>query len=207
MRFSIFGSTIATKHMKTLVLIPSLMLAASLAHAQVYQFAAALLPAATGATGSGTVTAVYNQGAQTLQLDINFSGLSGNTSMVHIHGPTVTAYTGGAGAITPHPYLPAFPAGVQSGTYSQLLDLTQTSSFGGAFVSSNGGTAAGAEAALFAAMMDGKTYLNIHTITFPGGEITGFLTPVPEPSTTAAVVAGLLGSFALVRRFRSASTR
>ena len=207
MRFPIAGLTITTQHMKTLVLFPSLMLAASLAHAQVYQFAATLAPVAAGATGSGTVTAVYDQGAKTLQLDINFSGLSGNTSMVHIHGPTATAYTGGAGAITPHPYLPAFPAGVTSGSYSQTLDLTQTSSFGGTFVSNNGGTAAGAEAAMFAAMMAGKTYLNIHTTTFSGGEITGFLTPVPEPSTTAAVVAGLLGSFALVRRFRSASTR
>jgi len=193
--------------MKTLVLFPSLMLAASLAHAQVYQFAATLAPVAPGATGSGTVTAVYDQGAKTLQLDINFSGLSGNTSMVHIHGPTAEAYTGFAGAITPHPFLPGFPASVQSGSYSATLNLTQTSSFRADFVSANGNTAAGAEAAMFAAMMAGKTFLNIHTSSFMGGEIEGFLTPVPEPSTTCAVVAGLLGSFALVRRLRSTHSR
>jgi hypothetical protein len=193
--------------MKTLSMVSSVILASCLAQAQVYQFTASLLPSGGSATGTGSVTADYDQAAKTLQLSINFSGLSGNTSMVHIHGPTATAYTGTAGAITPHPFLPSFPAGVTSGSYSQTLDLTQTSSFSGAFVSNNGGTAAGAEAAMFAAMMAGKTYLNIHTTTFSGGEITGFLTPVPEPSTTCAVVAGLLGSFALVRRFRSASTR
>jgi hypothetical protein len=53
-----------------------------------------------------------------------------------------------------------------------MLDL---SSYNPAFVSANGGTAASAEAALFAGIMAGHAYLNIHTTTFPGGEIEGFL--------------------------------
>jgi CHRD domain len=53
-----------------------------------------------------------------------------------------------------------------------------------AFVTANGGTAATAEAALLSGMMDGKSYLNLHTSVFPGGEIRGFLAPaVPEPTS------------------------
>jgi hypothetical protein len=42
-------------------------------------------------------------------------------------------------------------------------------------VTANGGTTAGAEAALLAGLEAGQAYLNIHTTMFPGGEIRGFL--------------------------------
>ena len=35
------------------------------------------------------------------------------------------------------------------------------------------------------AMAAGKTYWNIHSTTFTGGEIRGFLTAVPEPTALA----------------------
>ncbi|OYW28321.1 MAG: hypothetical protein B7Z51_08260, partial [Methyloversatilis sp. 12-65-5] len=38
---------------------------------------------------------------------------------------------------------------------------------------------------------DGKAYLNLHSSEFPGGEIRGFLAPVPEPETYALMLAGL----------------
>jgi len=56
------------------------------------------------------------------------------------------------------------------------LDLTQASSWNPAFVTANGGTVGGAEAALAAGLNAGHAYLNIHTTMFPGGEISGFLT-------------------------------
>ena len=45
--------------------------------------------------------------------------------------------------------------------------------------------AAGARDAPFIGLgvESGKAYLNIHTAAFPGGEIRGFLTPAPEPSS------------------------
>jgi hypothetical protein len=49
-------------------------------------------------------------------------------------------------------------------------------------VSAHGGTTAQAEADLFQAIADGKAYLNIHSSTFPGGEIRGFLVPGPVPA-------------------------
>ena len=50
-----------------------------------------------------------------------------------------------------------------------------------------------AEAALIAGIEHGQTYLNIHTSQFTGGEIRGFLVPVPEPSTPFLLGCGLAG--------------
>ena len=69
-----------------------------------------------------------------------------------------------------------------AGTYDKVLDLTLASSYNPAYVTANGGTTAGAEAALAQALADGKSYWNIHTSQFPGGEIRGFLTPTPTPA-------------------------
>ena len=68
-------------------------------------------------------------------------------------------------------------------TYDNTLDLTQSSSYNGSFVTGNGGTTTSAESALLSAIASGKAYLNIHTTTFGAGEIRGFL--VPEPATLA----------------------
>ena len=46
---------------------------------------------------------------------------------------------------------------------------------------------------LISAIASGQAYLNIHSSTFGGGEIRGFLVPVPEPSAFALVGLGALG--------------
>jgi hypothetical protein len=52
-------------------------------------------------------------------------------------------------------------------------------------------------------MLAGEAYLNIHTTTFGGGEIRGFLTAVPEPSTWAMMILGFAGvGFMAYRRSR-----
>ena len=81
--------------------------------------------------------------------------------------------------------------------------MTDASSYNPAFVSAHGGTVATALNALLAGLDAGEAYLNIHTTSFPTGEIRGFLAPVPEPETYALMLGGL-AVLATLRRRRSA---
>ncbi len=149
---------------------------------------------ASPGTGFGTVN--YDDIAHTLQLALSFTNLMGPTSASHIHAPTILPFTSTAGVATTTPTFAGFPLGVTFGTYANILDLTLASSYNPAYVTANGGTTATAEAALTAAMAAGKAYWNVHTSTFPGGEIRGFLIAVPEPSSLALLgmcAAGLAG--------------
>ena len=111
--------------------------------------------------------------------------------------------------MTTTPTFLGFPQLVSSGTYGVTLDLTQSGSYRAGFITANGGTTIGAQTAFIAAISDGKAYLNIHSQTYPGGEIRGFLVPtaVPEPAETAALTGVLIGAFTLLRRYRSKNAR
>jgi len=143
--------------------------------------------------GTGFAAVDYNNTAHTLHVHVTFSGLVGTTTASHIHSPTAMPGTGTAGVATTVPYFAGFPIGVTSGTYDNTLDLTSASSWNPSYVTANGGTTTGAETALASSLAAGDAYLNIHTTVDPGGEIRGFLEPVPEPSTLA-----LLGCAALL---------
>lgn len=152
--------------------------------------------------GTGTATVTYDPAGHTLRVETVFSGLLGTTTAAHIHAPTAVAGAGTIGVAFTPGTLPGFPPGITAGGYvSGHVDLTAVGSYTASFLALNGGTTAGAEAGLIAAMLTGKAYLNIHTTAFPSGEIRGFLA-VPEPGTWA-LFAGLgLVSFGTVRRFR-----
>ena len=145
---------------------------------------------ASPGTGYGTFT--YDDVAHTLAINFSFSGLLGTVTASHIHAPTVNPGVLTAGVATTTPTFAGTPTGVTAGAYSNTLDLTLSSSFNPAFVTANGGTPASAEIALINAINAGKAYLNIHTSVFGGGEIRGFLGPVPEPSTLALASLGVL---------------
>src|SRR6266566_2755514 len=118
-------------------------------------------PNSSPATGFATVN--YDSTLHTLALNMSWSGLTGPTTASHIHAATTSPGTGTAGVATTTPYFAGFPIGVTSGTYANTLDLTLASSWNGSYITANGGTTAGAEAALAAAMASDRAYLNIHS--------------------------------------------
>jgi hypothetical protein len=136
-------------------------------------------PNASPGTGTGTV--IIDAVAHTMEIDVTWSGLIGNTTNCHIHAPTPVPLSMTAGVATTTPTFAGFPSGATFGTYNNILDMTQASSYNPAFITANGGTTATAEAALFQAIADGKAYLNIHSTFVAAGEIRGFLIPAPTP--------------------------
>lgn len=144
-----------------------------------------------GSPAIGFTIVNFDDTANTMQILTTYSGLLGTVSSAHIHAATTVPFTGAAGVATTLPYFAGFPIGTTSGVYSNTLDLTMSSSYNPAYITANGGTTAGAESALLGAMLAGKSYMNIHSSVFTGGEIRGFLTLVPVPEPSSFTMAGL----------------
>ena len=152
--------------------------------------------------GVGTASVDVDTVTNMMRVRASFTGLLGTTTAANIHAATTTPLTGTTGVATQTPSFTNFPLNVTSGTMDQTLDLLQPASYNPAYLSANAGSPAAAEAALLNAMAAGESYYNIHTTVVPGGEIRGFLVPVPEPASLGlCAFAGLL---ALRRRRRTA---
>ena len=78
-------------------------------------------PNASPATGVATVT--LDMDLITLRVEVSFTGLTGTTTMAHIHAPTLIPLTGTAGVATQVPNFAGFPVGVTSGVYDNTFDL------------------------------------------------------------------------------------
>ena len=104
------------------------------------------------ATGAATVILNSDPAPATVTVDVTFSGLSGNATAAHIHGPAMPGAT--APPIIP---LTDFPAST-SGTYSNTFPITPEQT---------------------QMLLDGLCYINIHDELFPGGEIRGQLMGCP----------------------------
>lgn len=128
----------------------------------------------TGSPGAGGGFASFDPVAQTISVNVVFGGLSSGLTAAHIHDGAV----GVAGPIivTLHPFV-----GMTAGS---IAETDSTASL---------------NAANIADLLAGRTYLNIHTTAFPGGEIRGQLVPVPEPSTLALLGLGV-AAFAVRKR-------
>lgn len=180
--------------MRAITLTTAMLMIAAAGHAQLFM---AGLDGASEAPpnaspGTGEVWVTLDSIAHTMRVQVTFADLLGMTTASHIHAATAVPGVGTAGVATPTPTFPGFPLGVTAGSYDVTLDMTLPASYNGSYLTAHGGTPATAEADLFAAIMDGRAYLNVHTALFPGGEIRGFLQPVPEPGA-----AGLIGGLAL----------
>jgi hypothetical protein len=136
-----------------------------------------------------------------LMIEAPFRDLVAPTTVAHIHCCTTAAFSGAAG---PAIGLADFPLGVQAGTYSHSFSLTDNATYEPAFLAAHGGTASGAASALVDAMNANEAYVNIHSTTYPNGEIRGFLVaaPVPEPAEWALLAGGLASLLWMSRRRR-----
>ena len=135
----------------------------------------------TPSTGTADAVVIIDPLAHTMYVYVNFA-LMGITLQAHIHAPTDVALTGVAAPATATPTLPDFPFALSYDVYEKTLDMTQESSYSPEFLAANGGTAASAEAALFAAIAEGRAYIDVHTDMYPDGEVRGFLTVNNTPT-------------------------
>jgi hypothetical protein len=138
---------------------------------------------ATPATGFGTVDLT----GDILSVTINFSGLTTPSVLGHIHCCVLPGTNGGVAIDFVGS---GFPIGVTSGTYIRTFNLAALSTYSTGFINANGGTIASVQAAFVNGLIGGRSYFNIHTTAFPGGEIRG---QIPEPASIALLGLGLAG--------------
>lgn len=151
--------------------------------------------------GFGAAIVTIDDVLNTMRVQASFAGLTGLTTVAHIHCCTASPLTGTVGVATTTPTFPGFPTGSNFGFYDQTFNMTLASSYNASYITNNGGTPASAFAALQTGLSNGKAYFNVHSTFATGGEIRGFLTaPIPEPSTYVLMALGLAAVGGLARR-------
>ena len=181
--------------------------------ADVHHFNAQLTGAAevpaSPSTATGVATLLYDDqgtvdmGDDTWDFALSVFGLSAPASAYHIHGAALPSETA---PVRVSLDAPPFVALVSGGTLlvggddipAMMVPATPASP-----------TNAGHPEMSFLDMLrNGLAYVNVHTPNFPAGEVRGQLVhvmptaPIPEPSTYAFMLAGLVAVGALARRAR-----
>ena len=161
--------------------IAALSLAAPASALGVHVYTLPLSPAQevppVASAGSGACTVTLDDVTGSVTVSGFYTGLTSNATLAHIHGPA--------------------PVGVNAGI---IVTLTHTGGTSGTI--SGGGTLSPAN---ITNMLNGLTYVNVHTVNNGGGELRGqIVSGVPAMSWEWMAVLGVLaaagGAFVLTRR-------
>jgi len=131
----------------------------------------------TGSPGTGTGIVTLDDVTNLLNWNITYSGLIGTPTVSHFHGPA--------------------PIGANAGVQ---VDIVANS--GGSIASPMIGFATITDAQEVD-LLAGLWYINIHSSTFPGGEIRGQVNVVPIPAAVWLFGTGLIGLIGIARRKQS----
>jgi len=139
---------------------------------------------------SGTGTASYDPTTTILSVNLSWIDLTTAPVAGHIH----CCVAPGANAPVAIPF-PGLPTAV-TGTYSNTFNLSLASTFNPQFLTARGNNVTAARTDLLSGLDGGLAYFNLHTTTFPNGEIRGNITAsdviaIPEPRTAALLLVGL----------------
>jgi hypothetical protein len=139
-------------------------------------------PVMTPATGEGRITVL----GDIMRVLIDYRDLTTPLTVAHIHCCAPRGMNAGVAVDLDKIPLPQ----TLSGSFERMFDLSMDMTYSASFLNANGGTAAGARAALLSAFNAETAYINLHTQRFPPGEIRGQIAVVPEPGTWAMLIAG-----------------
>lgn len=143
------------------------------------------VPGSSPATGTATLT--FDDVAKSVTVFEQWQGLTSAITINHVHCCTAVAGAGNSPTV-----IDFAPGTATAGSYSATFVAGATLNFTLAEF-----------APLLAGTQAGQAYVNLHTDNNKGGEIRGFLAPVPEPETYALMALGL-GVVGLWTRRRSA---
>ena len=104
-------------------------------------------------TGTATLTGTYNKSTNSLSYMINWTGLTGNLSAAHFHGPATATESAGP-----------------------MLDIT----IGTNGLSGSTSATVTVTDAFETALLDGKVYYNLHTALYPNGEVRSQVAASPQ---------------------------
>jgi hypothetical protein len=147
-------------------------------------------------SGSGNATVDFNSSMTQISYTLSFQNLTSDATMGHIHfgapgvaGPIVLWFF--PATLTP---TPTAVSGSYSGVWTEADLAAQTQD-----------PSITTFATLLSDMQAGDTYVNVHTLNYPGGEIRGQLGMVPEPRTVKLLGVSFLlfGAAALRRKYRA----